>query len=359
MKVSHAPKYIKSYTPPNQSVREKYLSDLSSNLIKTHGSKPSLVLGYNPDIIREQKDSDGVSLQVKGLINDLNYQLRVTGFKDPKGIVLPFCDLTDVDIGVLVQTLKHFAFDLTIIDLSYNRLQNSSVENLFYTMGTHQTPAKYVKNINLSHNFIGDYGAEYIALSIKSGRYPNLKLLNIGSNQITPEGFQRMSDILGQVAQEIFIITEESHEDGKAVFKDTSGEFYDMVITSDGHETFVGFADSVSGVSAGDTYPASVKDQIESCVVGAVGGSVRGWAKCGGSGKSKLVCIAKDAYIGCTIGATVAILKPYTSYGEEHKDNDRGGFGFSATGVTEIRGTTIDNDNGLSGSSFDLSQHDF
>ena len=113
-KSSYTPKYITSYTPPNQSVREQYLNDISSNLIKMHGSKPSLVLGFNPSILTHQKDTDGVSMQIKGLINDLNYQLNVIGFQDPKGIVLPFCDITDLDIGVLVQTLKHFAFDLTL-----------------------------------------------------------------------------------------------------------------------------------------------------------------------------------------------------------------------------------------------------
>ena len=80
-KSSYTPKYITSYTPPNQSVREQYINDISSNLIKTHGSKPSLVLGVNPSILIHQKDTDGVSMQIKGLINDLNYQLNVTGFQ--------------------------------------------------------------------------------------------------------------------------------------------------------------------------------------------------------------------------------------------------------------------------------------
>ena len=153
---------------------------VSSALVKMHGSKPSLVLGFNPSILAYQKDTDGVSKQTKGLINDLNYQLTVTVFQDPKGIILAHCDQTDVDMGVLVQTLQPFAFNLTVIDFSNNRLSDTAVENLFYTMGTHQNPAKYVQSINLSNNFIGDYGANYIAESLKSGRYPARVIVKSG-----------------------------------------------------------------------------------------------------------------------------------------------------------------------------------
>lgn len=179
------------------SYTAKYMADVSDALVKIHGSKPSLVLGFNNSIQPyAQKDTDGVSRQIKGLINDLNYQLTVTGFQDPKGIVLAHCDITDTDIGVLAHSLLPFHWNLTLVDFSNNRLGNSAVENLFYTMGTHQTPAKYIQIINLSNNFIGDYGAEYIAESLKSGRYPATKEINVSGNQITDNGSWSIAEAL-------------------------------------------------------------------------------------------------------------------------------------------------------------------
>ena len=365
MKASNTPKYITTYESPDQAAIEQYLRDISNNLTQAHGNKPGLLLGYYPTIyLRFKKDTDGVSLQIKKVINDLNTH----GSNDSKGIILPYCDLTDVDIGVLVKHLKPFAFDLTTIDLSYNRLGNGAVENLFYTMGTHQTPAKYVNNINLSCNFIGDYGAEYIAESIKSGRYPNLKSLNIGSNQITPEGFQKMSDILGKVAQDIFIITEESNADGKAVFKNAGGDFYDMVIKSDGADATIEFADGttgISGVSAGDTCLPSLANQLKDCIKGAVSGGVVGWGVCpGGDPRTKAICVANAALLGCGTrivdsAADRCVDSAIDSVERIIGGSDGGDFSFSATGGTEIGPTTIDNDHRLSGSSVDLSQHDF
>ena len=202
---SNSGQYCGTYT-------QKYAVDVSSALVAIHGSRPSLVLGFNPSILAYQKDTDGVSKQTKGLINDLNYQLTVTGFQDPKGIILAHCDQTDVDMGVLVQTLQPFAFNLTVIDFSNNRLGDVAVENLFYTMGTHQTPAKYVQSINLSNNFIGDYGANYIAQSLMSGRYPSTKHFDISGNNITNDGDTKLMEAAKGLWNDFAIFTHKLDE---------------------------------------------------------------------------------------------------------------------------------------------------
>ena len=53
------------------------------------------------------------------------------------------------------------------------------------------------------------------------------------------------------------------------------------------------------------------------------------------------------------------ILPSFKIYKDNYKDNDKGDFGFTVDGGTEIKGTYIDNDHGLTGSNFDLTQHDF
>jgi len=269
---------------------------------------------------------------------------------------------------------SHPNLAVNTVDLSNNCIEladrNLTYQDLpFFSFNYPYNTPRNIIRLDLSNNYINDEGAAIIANGLANGVLPITKLLNLGGNQITPEGFQNMMDIISHIDQEIFIITEknESVGEGKAVFKSTDGHMYDFKLKSDEKDTTIEFADGItgiSGISAGDTCPAPVKDQIEGCVVGAVGGAIRGWAKCGGSGKSKLVCIAKDTYIGCTIGTTVAGLKSCTSLGSTYRDHDHDSdFGLSATGGTEIQGSYIDNscygDRCPMGSSFDLSQHDF
>jgi hypothetical protein len=194
---------------------------------------------------------------------------------------------------------------------------------------------------------------------------PITKFLNLGGNKITTSGFQKMKDIIGTVSQEVFIITETKYDTGKSIYKDTDSKFYEMSIKSDEKESTFKFANGItgiSGVSAGDTCPAPIKDQIQACFLGGVTGSMKGWATCKETGKAKLVCIAKDAFLGCSIATTGIALKPCTSLGKEYehhfKDNDKD-WGFSVDGGTEIKGSYIDNSRGPMGSNIDLSEHDF
>ena len=68
--------------------------------------------------------------------------------------------------------------------------------------------------------------------------------------------------------------------------------------------------------------------------------------------------------MGCGAGIFKEALSPcvrntYESIERVIGGSDRGDFGFSATGGTEIKDSYIDNSRGPMGSSFDLSQHDF
>lgn len=140
---------------------------------------------------RQERDvfGDGINYQVKNMANNLNYY----GFKDPKGIVLSDCALEDKDIGVLIQTLQPHPFNLTILDLSNNKLGYYSIENIFYGMrgsqeGVTTHVCKQIRSINFSNNLLDDNCANYIAKSLEYGRFPSLKYLDVSGNQITENG---------------------------------------------------------------------------------------------------------------------------------------------------------------------------
>lgn len=262
---------------------------------------------------------------------------------------------------------SHPDLAVNTVDLSNNEITLTTDHNYqdlpFFSFNSpYNTPRKILR-LDLSNNKINDEGAAIIANGLANGVFPITKLLNLGGNQITPIGFQNMMDIISHIDQEIFIITEknESVGEGKAVFKSTDGHLYDFSLKSDGKECAVEFGDGItgiSGISAGDTCPPSVKSQIGACVGGAVSGAMSGLMSCKGSNKSKLVCYAEKALIGCSY-AVAGIAASQCVSGNEYKDHDKGDFSFSATGGTEIQGSYIDNSRGPMGSSFDLSQHDF
>lgn len=264
---------------------------------------------------------------------------------------------------------SHPDLAVNTVDLSNNDITLTTKHDYkdlpFFSFNSPYNAPRKILRLDLSNNKINDEGAAIIANGLANGVLPITKLLNLGGNQITSEGFQNMMDIISHIDQEIFIITEknESAGEGKAVFKSTDGHLYDFKLTSDGKECAVEFGDGItgiSGISAGDTCPAPVKDQIHACFLGGVSGAMKGLATCKETGKAKLVCIAKDAFLGCSIATTSIALKPCTSLGSNYRDHDHdSNFGFSAIGGTEIKGSYIDNSRGPMGSAFDLSEHDF
>jgi hypothetical protein len=138
---------------------------------------------------RKNRDTfgDGINYQVKGIVSQLNYY----GFKDPKGIVLSDCALEDRDISLyssFVQTLQHHPFNLTIIDLSNNKLGIDAVEGIFYLTRVDHVLPKHVQSINFSNNLLDDKCAEHIAYYLQRNVHPFLKYLDVSGNHITPTG---------------------------------------------------------------------------------------------------------------------------------------------------------------------------
>jgi hypothetical protein len=78
-------------------------------------------------------------------------------------------NLTNEDIGVLMQPLQYQGLNLEKFDVSYNKLGYGAVENIFYTFSLQRsnTALYNIKFINLSNNQIGDDGAKYIASHIR------------------------------------------------------------------------------------------------------------------------------------------------------------------------------------------------
>jgi len=299
----------------------------------------------------------------------------VVGNEYLKGMVFHDCDLTGNDMDYLMNMPDWVDYYFKIIDFSNNPGINDL--GIYYALRGnigHDDGIKYkgflgrdrlhVETINLSNCNIGDKGAALIAEALSDGKLVITKLLNLGGNQITSEGFQNIMDIISHIDQEIFIITEknESVGEGKAIFKSTDGHLYDFKLTSDGKECAVEFGDGItgiSGISTGDTCPPSVRSQIGACVGGASAGALSGVEFCKATkGKGKLVCYANKILAGCAYGVAATIGDKCVS-GNEYKYHDKGDFSFSATGGTEIQGSYIDNSRGPMGSSFDLSQHDF
>lgn len=284
------------------------------------------------------------------------------------------CYLNDDDmywLSSIFNTYTPKGLAVNTVDLSNNCLTLVRDPNLtyvdlpFFSFNAPYNTPRNILRLDLSNNKINDEGAAIIANGLANGVLPITKQINLGGNQITPEGFQNMMDIISHIDQEIFIITEknESEGEGKAIFKSTDGHMYDFKLESDGKECEVEFVDGItgiSGISAGDTCPPSVKDQIKTCLGGGVGTVVGTWQHCSGNGniKAKLVCSGSSFLTGCA-GAVATIGTIQCVGGNEYRDHDKGDFGFSATGGTEIQGSYIDNSRGPMGSNFDLSQHDF
>ena len=338
--------------------------------------KPGAYYGCSADSTRKNKETNGLSSNLVYIVNEIK---TYSGFHPAKGFVFSDCNLTTRDMEYLSSNLPSINHTFELVDFSYN--PQLGAQGLGYLNNLLTKPGFSAIKIDLSGCNIGDAGMDILAHTVSSGRLPSLKHIDISGNGIS---LPKINQFLSQISQEMFLITEKAHDNGKAIFKDAgSGLLYDMVIKSEGRDATIEFADGatgISGVSAGDTCPPSVREQMAYCLGGATGTMIARWETCSKApGQAKLVCLSGAFLTGCAAGvATKSVTecangREYEGSGVttstdidwDHWGNsgasvsDRGDFSFSATGGTEIGPTTIDNDNGLSGSNFDLSQHDF
>jgi hypothetical protein len=101
-----------------------------------------------------------------------------------------------------IDALSNFLYDqelhLDELNLKANCITDVGCEFLFYRLRNASDVIRIheIKSINLSGNNIGDYGALYIAESLKSARFPHLKSLDVSGNQITKTGTGYFLDAL-------------------------------------------------------------------------------------------------------------------------------------------------------------------
>ena len=117
-------------------------------------------------------------------------------------------NLSDGQIGELMQYLQWQGLNLDKFDVSYNNLGNGGVNNMFYTFSTQRsgTATYNIKFINLYNNQIGDEGAKTIATHLSNGHYPHLKVLDLTANQIYLEGKFALAEAVNKIPQPIRVL---------------------------------------------------------------------------------------------------------------------------------------------------------
>lgn len=385
----------------------------NANHILAVSQSVGFVLGGCYNDRRWEKDTDGLSRVTKYI----PVQVNSGNYNGAKGLVLSDCDLTAQDIKYLSTHLPAQSYNFTIIDFSNN--PKIGTTGLDYLIRGHEgiehsklsttpltpeeraampTPMLFgkpfvlpqsmidqakefektyvhddhvykglatrsniqVHKIDLSNCGIGDAGVDIIKTAIQKGKL-KVKNIDLSDNGISS---YKIKELLDVSPQDLYILTEKSEStgEGKAIFKSSDGKLYDFKLKSDGKDCTVEFGDGVtgiSGVSAGDTCPPTIKEQFKTCISAGVGTVTATWQHCSKSGdiKAKLVCAGGAFLTGCASGV-VTIGTAQCISAQEYKDYDKG-YGFSATGGTEIQGSYVDNSRGPMGSAFDLSEHDF
>ena len=390
----------------------------NANHILAVSQAVGVVLGGCYNDRRWEKDNSGLSR----IATYVPEQVNSGSYSSAKGLVLSDCDLTAQDMKFLSAHLPSQSYNFTIVDFSNNPklgplgldylikghdgIEHSKLSTTPLTQeqrAAMPTPmfmgkplvlpqsfidkAKefektYVRDdhvykgiltrgeisvskLDLSNCGIGDAGVDLLKNAIIKGRL-KLKNIDLSNNNISKA---KLTEFLGVLSQDMFVLTEKDEDtgEGKALFKGSDGKLYDFKLTSDGKECAVEFGDGItgiSGISAGDTCPAPVKDQIIGCINFAIGTSATASVGCLATNAAYPVCVANAALLGCGAGIFTEALSPcvrntYESIERVIGGSDKKNFSFSATGNTEIQGSYIDNSRGPMGSSFDLSQHDF
>jgi len=139
-----------------------------------------------------------------------------------------FNSMSDQQAQHLAEFLSWQELNLAELNLSSNNITCRGVESLFWGLrvSPDHLPHAHIRShnlryINLSDNQIGDPGAEYIAQSLISGRYPNLKGVDASGNGITETGQGYFARALDEINQSIAIVFTKVQEISKQAFKQT------------------------------------------------------------------------------------------------------------------------------------------
>lgn len=159
------------------------------------------LMGAFNDKRKERDSDDGINYQVKSITASLNYY----GVQNLKAIILSDCALEDKDIQVLVSGIQSYKLNLTLLDLSTNKLGYSSVESIFYALRADGSYPTNIQSLNLFKNLLDDNSANYIATSLEYGRFPSLKYLDVSGNKIGTTGRGYLVQALNNISQDLSI----------------------------------------------------------------------------------------------------------------------------------------------------------
>lgn len=169
---------------------------------------------------RSVKDTDGLSLQIKGCFAHMESKggidmLRMISFQE--------CDLRDNDMSLFGNWLARYSVYLKHLDFAQNQIGDLEVTYLFNSAFTVPTgpSARLVVNLDLSNNKFGDPGAGHIAAFLKGGYLPALKSLDVHGNNITPAGYGYFVSALEAIPQNISIVFNEVKGFSKDALKQT------------------------------------------------------------------------------------------------------------------------------------------
>ena len=197
--------------------------------------------------------------------------------------------------------------------------------------------------LNISHSGMDDKGLEILAGHLVSS---GVKTLVLADNpRVTQAGRDAIKQSLSRVPHEVFVSWANENGSGPATFKEKDGNFYDMVIKSEGADAIVEFAvgaTGISGVSAGDTCPPSVRDQIGACLGGGIAATTANLETCLKSGGSKgklALCAGKAFLTGCTALVAATAGRQCVS-GSEYEGGESGGWDVDATPLSGVTHST-------------------
>ena len=140
----------------------------------------------------EQKDSaNGTGHKVLEHKHTLNFSFNL---------------MNDEQTSNLAKFLSWQELNLKELNLSSNNITGNGVETLFYQLRVTPDHLSHshlrthnIQCINLSNCNIGDYGANYIAESLKNGSYPATKHIDVSGNGITQTGWEYFATAVKKV----------------------------------------------------------------------------------------------------------------------------------------------------------------